>query len=372
MPGLQPGTLTMAYNDAEELCWSFTGTSTNGCASPPTGATSYTFDGAGAMTAGGTGTGALGLVYNVIGQTTSIDPAGSAGAVPMTYAGVSQDRRLSKDSLEMSYGFAGLTSQSTNSGVPHAEYFVRDPGGKLIGMVDAKTSNSEPDQWYLMDGQDSIMATIDTTGEVRRYAYEPYGEQIRTWIDPTPTNTSSSGMPADGSYNAHVPGVDDEELDLNPWRYASGYHDTETGMLKYGTRYYTPSLSRWTQSDPAPGHPGTPLSLNPYLYSLNNPINRIDPSGMLSFGDLGLFSDIVQMADELQQGDYGDFLAYGAGTLVGGYVATNCGARAVSAIETGPGLVLAEAACYVTGSFVSAGVTDIVSPYTDRYNYYEF
>ena len=33
------------------------------------------------------------------------------------------------------------------------------------------------------------------------------------------------------------------------WRYASGYFDATTGLYKFGTRYYSPTLGMWTQQD---------------------------------------------------------------------------------------------------------------------------
>jgi RHS repeat-associated protein len=67
--------------------------------------------------------------------------------------------------------------------------------------------------------------------------------------------------------------------DTNPWRYVSGYHDTATGMIKFGQRYYMPDLARWTQPDPETGTPTGPMSLNAYSYVGCNPINYIDPTG---------------------------------------------------------------------------------------------
>jgi RHS repeat-associated protein len=92
-----------------------------------------------------------------------------------------------------------------------------------------------------------------------RYTYTPYGKQT----SPDPTLTDPNGDP----------------LDRNPRRYAAGYYDTPTGMLKYGTRYYQPDLMRWTQPDPAAGEPNNPMTLNPYTYVGCNPINALDPTG---------------------------------------------------------------------------------------------
>ncbi len=67
---------------------------------------------------------------------------------------------------------------------------------------------------------------------------------------------------------------------FNPWRYTGQYQDTTTGLYKMGARYYQPELGRWTQRDPSG------LEANAYLYVAGNPINFIDPSGLLSINEV--------------------------------------------------------------------------------------
>jgi RHS repeat-associated protein len=67
--------------------------------------------------------------------------------------------------------------------------------------------------------------------------------------------------------------------DTNPWRYVSGYHDTTTGLIKFGARYYMPDLACWTQTDPVMGNPNNPMTLNGYGYVGGDPINAVDPDG---------------------------------------------------------------------------------------------
>lgn len=50
----------------------------------------------------------------------------------------------------------------------------------------------------------------------------------------------------------------------------------ELGMYSYKARIYSPTHGRFLQTDPA-GYPDGP---NWYGYSLNDPVNNIDPSGM--------------------------------------------------------------------------------------------
>ena len=53
--------------------------------------------------------------------------------------------------------------------------------------------------------------------------------------------------------------------------------DEATGFYYYGARYYEPSLSRWLSTDPLAEKY---QDFSPYNYTLNNPINLVDPDGM--------------------------------------------------------------------------------------------
>jgi YD repeat-containing protein len=204
-PGLNSNTSTgyrtrdlyFGYDTNEELCWVHTSNG-SGC-SAPYGATTFEYDGAGALTAASTG---LELAYNSIGQTAMMD-SGTSGDIDMAYTGVTQDRRVTRGDVDMGYGFSGLDRQTRPDGVAgtQTDWFVRDPGGRLLGMVEDEGAG--PVRYYLTDGQDSVMATMATDGDTRRYLYEPYGEQVRSWIDTAPgANTISGSTPPDGSQGA--------------------------------------------------------------------------------------------------------------------------------------------------------------------------
>lgn len=291
-PGLETGRLWMAYNDGDEICATqrLAPAATDpglGCGSGnPVDATVYTHDDAGNLetaTGGSTDTLAgLELGYNLPGQTTSITAPGAITAAPQAYDALMQDRRTRSGDTTMSYGFAGLSAQqTTGASGAHGELFVRDPDGKLIAMIDTTTGDT---RYYLTDHQDSVTATVDHDGgDPVRYLYEPYGQQIRTWTD------TNNGDGNNGSENTSMtaPAVDN-----NPWRYASGYYNDDTGFLKFGTRYYIPQLTTWTQPDPEEGDIGTPLTLNRSLYSGCDPVNKSDASGR-SWSEVGDFASLM-------------------------------------------------------------------------------
>jgi RHS repeat-associated protein len=71
--------------------------------------------------------------------------------------------------------------------------------------------------------------------------------------------------------------------DVYAWNGAWGYRNKAHtgGLQKVGVRWYDPATGRFLQKDPWLGTPYEPLTLNRYGYCTNNPINWIDPSGLL-------------------------------------------------------------------------------------------
>jgi RHS repeat-associated protein len=72
----------------------------------------------------------------------------------------------------------------------------------------------------------------------------------------------------------------------NPYQYAGGYTDTQTGLTKFGTRYYNPILGRWTQVDPVPDQPA-------YAYAGDSPVVFTDSNGLCVAGLFGSDCDNV-------------------------------------------------------------------------------
>ncbi|MFF2222033.1 RHS repeat-associated core domain-containing protein [Streptomyces globisporus] len=101
------------------------------------------------------------------------------------------------------------------------------------------------------------MALADEAGaKVNTYAYSPRGVQRAATTEQVP----------------------------QPYRFAGGYQDP-TGLYHFAARYYDPNIGRFTTPDPSG------QEQNPYLYAAGDPVNKIDPTGLLGFGSVvdGLF-----------------------------------------------------------------------------------
>jgi len=150
-----------------------------------------------------------------------------------------QDRRTQSGDTAMSYGLSGLNAQATPATTgagAHGELFVRTPEGLLLAMIHTTTDPTDPlapdaptagkVDWYLADHQDSIIATIDDTGDDPiRSLYEPYGHRIRTWTDPTKTDP--------GTHNAALTAP---PADRNLYGYVSGCTDPGTTLSRVGAQ----------------------------------------------------------------------------------------------------------------------------------------
>ncbi|MGH9152811.1 MAG: RHS repeat-associated core domain-containing protein [Acidimicrobiales bacterium] len=120
------------------------------------------------------------------------------------------------------------------------------PGGMPVAQSPAPLVSN-----YLhTDRLNSVRAVTDASGHVTATAsYDAYGRQTGT-IDPVST----------------------------PLGFAGERQDTETGFVYLRARYYDPSTGRFLNRDPLVG-----LTGQPYAYANNDPLNTVDPTGLIGF-----------------------------------------------------------------------------------------
>jgi RHS repeat-associated protein len=133
------------------------------------------------------------------------------------------------------------------AGVPTKYFLVAGLRiAKRVGMPGAQVTI-----WLHTDRLGSINVITDAQGrETGRQVYRPYGADL-----------SSSGARDNLGYLG-------ERMD-------------ETGLMYFHARYYDPSIGRFISPDPILDARGI-VGLNRYAYAGNDPINRADPSGLLS------------------------------------------------------------------------------------------
>jgi len=177
-----------------------------------------------------------------------------------------------------------------------------------------KTENLEDKNVY-------VRQIINTSGYVvRYYTYEPFGEVLEE--DGTLTNYMT---------------------------FTGQYFDAEIDQYYLRARQYDPHISRFTARDPIRGKFEEPMTLHVYLYCLNDPINKIDPSGLRAYYITGGFLGSLGISGAVQagivwddQGNWGIIRidSYGGGLPAAASVGMNFGITNAETILhlRGPGL----------------------------------
>ena len=244
---------TASFNDSNQM------TSTTG----PSGSTTYTYDGAGNLTAGTDGTD---ISYDVRGHATSLQRRGGP-ALEATYAGASQVERTSAGNTTFTQSILGVNS-SADPGYG-TRHYVRAPDGRVIAEYRQDAPVGDRWRYYLTNHQGSITGATNEAGtRTESYGYGPYGEY----------QYGSGGG-----------------TDLIHWRYTGQWQDGTSvagnGYTKIGLRYLDTTHGRWTQPDPLirATNPNQPAEATPYTYAGCNPVNQTDPTGACSKTAEGAF-----------------------------------------------------------------------------------
>jgi len=173
------------------------------------------------------------------------------------------------------------------------------PTGQIDYTVDAfgrrvsRNKNLNLDrQWaYAMGG--NPIAEIDATGKVTRFVYASSrivpdfmatsdGTIYRLLTDQLGSvrlvvRSSDGAIMQELEYDAFGNVLKDTHPQFQPFGFAGGLYDPDTQLVRFGARDYDPSVGRWTSKDPIL-FDGRQTNL--YVYAGNDPINRIDPSGL--------------------------------------------------------------------------------------------
>ncbi|MGZ8908007.1 MAG: RHS repeat-associated core domain-containing protein, partial [Methylobacter sp.] len=90
-------------------------------------------------------------------------------------------------------------------------------------------------------------------------------------------NTQDGSVVQELSYDVWGKVTVDTNPGFQPFGFAGGLYDRDTGLVRFGARDYDAETGRWTVKDPI-GFAGGDSNL--YGYVVNDPINWIDPLGL--------------------------------------------------------------------------------------------
>ena len=89
-------------------------------------------------------------------------------------------------------------------------------------------------------------------------------------------NTTTGAVAQRMDYDAFGQVLADTSPGFQPFGFAGGLWDRDTGLVRFGARDYEPGTGRWTGKDPIRFAGG----LNLYAYADNDPVNWKDPTGL--------------------------------------------------------------------------------------------
>jgi RHS repeat-associated protein len=133
-----------------------------------------------------------------------------------------------------------------------------DGAGNVVSLFTYASGRRVPEE--MVQGGVAYRIITDPLGSVRAVANAQTG-QILQRLD----------------YDAFGRVILDTNPGFQPFGYAGGLYDYQTGLVRFGARDYDAETGRWTTKDPV-GFGGGSTSL--YAYVANDPVNSLDPLGL--------------------------------------------------------------------------------------------
>ena len=172
-----------------------------------------------------------------------------------------------------SYDGAGNRLRAVRGGVE--THYIYDVDGNLLAEADANNTITR----YYIHGA-GLLAAVTPADAVYCYHYDATGNTVAI-TDGSETVVNSY------DYSPFGMVISESETFAQPFKYVGklGVMAEANGFYYMRARYYDPVNGRFISEDPL-GFDGGDVNL--YVYSGNNPVLLVDPSGLINWGRVGL------------------------------------------------------------------------------------
>ena len=203
------------------------------------------------------------------------------------------------------------------------------------------------DCWFAGDHLGNVRTVIDITPDLvvaeilEQDDYLPFGTKIR-----------NSGQASFAANRWRYAGKEEQRFN---WASASQTTSLDLSLLDFGARMYDPFTARWTAADPLAKKT---VSISPYGFCCDDPINRIDPDGNVVHIAIGAaVGAVVEGGIAMYQGKSPSEVrgAMARGAIEGGIIAATIGVGTGAAIAIN---VAGSAAGSAAEQFISTGSVD--------------
>ena len=211
------------------------------------GGNSYSYNANGELTGETLPTGTLRYAYNALGDLTDV----TLGSKQIHYLYDGQNRLVGKE----------VNGKLT-------EGFLYD--GQLEPVAELDGSGNIVEQ-FVYGTRPNVPDYILTAGQAYRVISNQVGSPVLI------VNASTGAIAEQISYDAWGNITADSNPGFQPFGFAGGLYDPDTGFVHFGARDYDPLTGRWMSKDPVL-FDGNETSL--YGYAGNDPINLFDSTGL--------------------------------------------------------------------------------------------
>ena len=260
------------------------------------GTTAFAYDANGRLSSAG------GVTYGYDANGSLTTKTGPSGTTTYAYDPLGRLAQATAPGGNTSYAYDPLGNRIRKTGPAGATTYLVDPFAPSAATAPFEPALTETSDRRAVDPLAQVLREVAPAGAATDYVYA--GDRLLslerggTPLYYLPDAQHSTRALVDGAgavtdsydYDAFGNVAGSTGSTVNPYTYTGQRYDESIEAYYLRARNYDPAVGRFTSIDPVAGSPTNPLSQNPYLYALGDPVNFYDPTGKFFAGFSGFMA----------------------------------------------------------------------------------